>query len=120
MTATYHITAAPPPTNNLFRNVIGKGRVKTQRYMEWLQAAGWDVKLARANFRPDGEYAVDITIPTAWRKARNGHLRDLDGFLKPTLDLLVSMGATPDDRHCARLTARYGLGEAMEVRVADA
>lgn len=34
----------PPSTNGLYRNVNGRGRVKTERYKVWLQAVSHDMK----------------------------------------------------------------------------
>ncbi len=33
----------PPSTNMLYANVRGRGRIKTERYRTWWQAAGWDL-----------------------------------------------------------------------------
>lgn len=120
MSATYRLATPPPGTNNLFRNVAGKGRRKTAPYVTWLNAAGWEVKAQRVSFRPAGEYVVDITIPLAWRRTRNGRLRDIDGFIKPILDLLVSLQATPDDNLCMKVVAEYRPGAVGFVHVADA
>lgn len=33
----------PPSTNALYKNVAGKGRAKTKRYLCWERSAGWDL-----------------------------------------------------------------------------
>lgn len=83
----------PPATNNLYFNVPRKGRVKSQRYREWIEAADAHL-IAQRPGSIEGPYEIAISIP----KVRG----DVDGRMKPILDYLVSRGLTSDDRHCRR------------------
>lgn len=80
----------PPSTNSLFRNVPGKGRVKTQRYLRWEVEAGWELKRQRVNAIP-GPVHFSMIVE------RKGGRRDLDNTIKPVLDLLVSHQILADD-----------------------
>lgn len=80
----------PPSTNNLFVNVRGKGRVRSERYRTWLQAAGWDMKRYH-NIRWDVPVCLTIVI---------GKLRanaDVSNRIKAVEDLLVSHKIIPGD-----------------------
>jgi len=93
MNSVNFTVATPPSVNSLYRNVAGRGRVRTQRYNGWLNAVGWDLeKLGRI----EGPYEVEI------RCAHDGR-RDLDGYPKALLDALVKHNVTCDDRHLMRL-----------------
>lgn len=90
---------APPSVNALFANVAGKGRVKSKRYREWLNAAGWRLQAQKSKWPaiPTGSaYGVAIRLPLNIRT-------DIDNTAKPILDLLTSFGVTPDDRHLVSL-----------------
>ena len=78
----------PPSTNNLFVNVTGRGRVRTQRYRTWMQAALHDVPKVD---RLEGDIVVQYRVPPNNR-------RDLDNYLKALNDLLVTGGLIVDDR----------------------
>jgi crossover junction endodeoxyribonuclease RusA len=81
----------PPSANNLFRNARGKGRVPTERYKNWIQAAGWALKLG-APQPMTGRVAVHIALV-----APDERKRDADNLIKGPLDLLVRHGLIPDD-----------------------
>lgn len=79
----------PPSANNLFRNVR-KGRVVTERYQSWLNAAGWELQSQR--IAPiDGP--VHLAIAINEKKTRC----DLGNCEKATVDLLVKHGVIADD-----------------------
>ncbi|MDG2570618.1 hypothetical protein P7L87_23955 [Vibrio parahaemolyticus] len=79
----------PPSVNNLFRNVPGKGRVKTSDYRSWLQQAGWLIKAQRPG-KVEGEYKLLVLIgPT---KADIGNLE------KALSDLLQAHGVIENER----------------------
>src|SRR5258706_9307466 len=82
----------PPSTNALWSNVAGKGRVKTQSYREWREAAGWDLRCQRPRSVP-GVVAVTILagLPEQRRK------RDADNLIKPLLDLITEHRIIDDD-----------------------
>jgi Holliday junction resolvase RusA-like endonuclease len=70
----------PPTANNLYRNVPGKGRVKTEAYRCWQEGAALSVFLHLPKPIPhcSGEVFVDIDLPPGL---------DLDN-LKALVDLL--------------------------------
>jgi Holliday junction resolvase RusA-like endonuclease len=91
MKTVIRLQHVPPSTNNLFVNVRGKGRVKSERYRTWLQAAGWD--LARFNHNQRWNEPVYLTIAI-------GNLRanaDVSNRVKAIEDLLVVHKIIPGD-----------------------
>lgn len=85
----------PPTTNNLFRNVPGKGRVKSDAYKKWLAEAAWLVRQQRPT--PIlGSYSLAIVADRPDRRAR-----DLDNLTKAVGDLLKHAGVITDD-HLAK------------------
>lgn len=91
----------PPSVNHLFRNVPGKGRVKTQRYLTWCRAAGNEV-LAQRRHHVAGRVMVDITCQ---RPSANS---DVDNRIKACLDLLVDMALIDDDKAVQEVRCRWG------------
>jgi len=81
----------PPSTNALYRNVQGRGRVKTQRYLTWQRAAG-NAIAAQETHPIHGDVEVSIFVPRDNR-------RDIDNYCKATLDLLVMHKLIDDDRY---------------------
>lgn len=97
---TYSIPT-PPPLNNLFFNAPGRGRVKSERYRVWRQAAGWEMRAGVIPPTPIlGPVRVDVVIGD-----RRG---DLDGRLKAPIDLLVYMQVIKDDSQVEEVRASYG------------
>jgi Holliday junction resolvase RusA-like endonuclease len=83
----------PPSTNNLFRNVPGKGRVRTKAYKEWIARAGWEVKIQRV-----------VPVAGRVRMLIEGLTRiDLDN-IKAVPDLVKKLGYIEDDRLVRHLT----------------
>lgn len=79
----------PPSTNNLFITVERR-RVKSPEYRAWITE----------NEAEAGRLATPTAFPVRVRIEVHGKLnvrRDLDNIIKPTLDLLVSVGVLPDD-----------------------
>lgn len=90
MIVEYRLTTAPPSLNNA-TPTVGKRRVKSARYKAWIMAAGLELK--KQNIRMVGSpYGINIDVGRKLSKA------DIDNLIKPISDLLVKMGATPDDR----------------------
>ena len=84
----------PISVNALYRNVRGVGRVKTERYRTWIQAAGWDVKQAKQ--KPiNGWYRISMTLHESENRRR-----DIDNFFKGVSDLLVAHKLIDDDCFC--------------------
>lgn len=81
----------PPSVNMMFRNVPGKGRVKTGGYKSWLTEAGWRLKEQRPATL-SGKYELRIRIPDQLHG-------DIDNRIKAVSDLLVTHGIVKDDRH---------------------
>jgi Holliday junction resolvase RusA-like endonuclease len=99
MTAQWLIIPPPPSVNALFSNVAGKGRVRSAKYKQWATAAGWKLQSQRANWPALAEgqpYAVALRLPMDYRC-------DIDNAAKGPLDLLVSLGIVPDDKHLVTL-----------------
>lgn len=80
--------AMPPSTNALYRNVPGKGRVKTKAYLAWIKSAGWDLHLQRPP-QVAGWYRMTIQVP-------DDCPLDLDN-LKAVSDLLKLHQVIEDD-----------------------
>lgn len=97
---TAAVLSLPPSTNNLYWNVAGKGRVKTDDYRAWLEAAGWELKAQKAG-QIKGHVGVQFHAGLMRRR------RDLDNLLKPTLDALVMWGIIEDDSWVADIHARW-------------
>lgn len=108
----------PPSTNNLFRNLPGRGRVRSDKYKAWQKEAGWEIKdqlaaVARQSRWPDaigGPFALTIWLPPGI---------DLDNC-KAVADLLGpskhGLGITEDDRQMVELHV-YRDREAKQCRV---
>lgn len=85
---TFQITP-PPGVNSLYRNVAGRGRVKTGKYKAWIGCALKEMLAQRV--RPvEPPVAIEIMLPAKMRG-------DLDGRSKGLIDLLVRAEIIPDD-----------------------
>lgn len=93
----------PPSANALFANVPGRGRVKSDRYREWQNAAGYDYNKAGAS-HISGPFKATITVCES--KRRKG--RDLDNFCKSVLDLAVKHRLVDDDSLAQEIVLRWG------------
>ena len=104
--------SVPPALNNLFFNIPGGGRAKTQGYKAWRRAAGFEV-LAQRQPALKGPVEVAITIEDGASKA------DIDGLLKGPIDLLVEMRLIDGDGPTVlrRVTAAYGDCKSMRIEV---
>lgn len=97
----------PPSANELFRNVspghraaakargqMLPGRLKTEAYRTWENAAGWALNSQRPG-RIDGAYEITVEAgPTN---------KDLGNLIKATEDFLVDHGVIRDDRLSRRI-----------------
>lgn len=104
--------SVPPALNNLFHNIPGGGRAKTQNYKAWRRAAGFEV-LAQRQTPLKGRVDIVVTIEDGASKA------DVDGLLKGPIDLLVEMGLIEGDgpSHVRSAKAVYGECESMRIEV---
>lgn len=84
----------PPSVNQLYRNVPGRGRVKTRHYADWVAQALRQLRTQNWDYVP-GRTVVCMKIPRpAGRKSG-----DLDNKCKAALDLLVKAGVMDDDKN---------------------
>ncbi len=92
----------PPSVNVLFRNVPGKGRVRTKRYKDWAAASGWD-----CNGKGSIAGAFTISIILSRKKRRKN--ADLDNHgTKAILDLLVTHKVIEDDCLAEKISIEWG------------
>lgn len=94
------LSEAPPSVNHAFRNLPGRGRVKTGPYKAWLQASSWEIAAQRAG-RMGGSVMVDMSI------GRLSAMSDVDNRIKGILDLLVQNRVIDDDRFVQEVRARW-------------
>jgi len=104
------VLPVPPSVNMLFRNVPGRGRVKTGHYKAWLQEAGLKLKLQRP-MPIAGRYQLTIRIPQKL-------LGDIDNRIKAVSDLLVQHALVEDDRHAWKVTVERAPVVECEVELA--
>ena len=89
MTFTFKVPP-PPSVNSAFRNVAGKGRVKTREYQAWRNNAV-ALLLGTVKTRVAGSFSVTIDLPWNMRG-------DIDNRVKGIVDALVASGKVDDDR----------------------
>jgi crossover junction endodeoxyribonuclease RusA len=87
----------PPSTNTLYRNVAGKGRVKTAKYKQWIDEAGF-VLMFKHLPAITGPYVLQIALFSA-----DNRRRDIDNGIKAISDVLVKHGLVEDDSLCKEL-----------------
>ncbi len=104
--------ATPPALNNLFFNVAGKGRVKSDRYRTWRNAVTWEVTAQKPK-SISGPVALSITIEDGASRA------DLDGLAKAPIDMLVDLGIIDGDgpKVVRSIKLQWGAGPGMTVEV---
>lgn len=103
----------PPSVNSLTANKAGKGRVKSERYRIWRNAAGWELKAQRPG-RVRGLYDLHLIFQ---RKAGR---HDLGNLEKAVSDLLVEMQIVDDDAFAERIVLEWGDVEGCRVVVREA
>lgn len=91
----------PPSLNGAYRNVAGRGRVKTSQYINWLQHAALEVR-RQARGRIEGSYAFHMKATRPDRRPR-----DLGNLEKVVSDLCVTMGLVDDDSLCRRILLEW-------------
>lgn len=100
----------PPSANALFanrkRDPFAKptarklpGRVKTAKYRQWIEDAGWMLAMQRPGSIV-GRYTLDITPGRG--------MADIDNLVKGISDLLVSHRVIEDDSLAERVTLSWG------------
>lgn len=86
----------PPSVNSLFRNVPGKGRVRTKHYKRWSIAAlnfAWLSKPVGGFPLFDGPFNVQISVPLKMRGDVDGRIKAIPDFLKKPAGIIT------DDKH---------------------
>ncbi len=81
-----------PSVNSMFRNVRGRGRVRSKSYLVWLKIAGIEVlaqKVRQQKLTPP--LCLTLRLPDSKGRA------DLSNFIKACEDLLVHANIIPDD-----------------------
>ena len=111
----FNFQHAPPSTNTLYANVPGRGRVKSERYRKWKNAAGWDMK-GKKYKTLDCPVMLDITV-----KKRGKVKEDISNKIKALEDLLVEMAVLKDDSLVQEIRVRWGnvIGARVEVMPCD-
>ena len=102
----------PIPLHACFRNVRGRGRVKTDRYHTWQRNAGNEV-LAQKRETFDGDCVFALTVVRPDKRKR-----DLDNLLKSSIDLMVYCGIVKDDQQFIKVSAQWGDENCVEVYAA--
>ncbi len=87
----------PPSANHLFANVKGKGRVRSDRYRQWANAAGW-MLISQKPDKIEGPFALALVVQRKDRRKR-----DIGNLLKGVEDLLVDHGIIEDDSLAERI-----------------
>jgi Holliday junction resolvase RusA-like endonuclease len=92
----------PPSTNHLFATVRGR-RVKSREYRDWQRATAFAFKA----LEPAEVYPVGVTLTVLGKVYAQ---RDLDNFMKPVLDMLVTCGIVTNDtiKYVTRVTVQRG------------
>ena len=93
----------PPSVNNLFANVLGRGRVPTPEYRAWKKLAAQTIQAQRPR-KVLGKVEVTVTVV-----APTNHRRDADNCNKACLDALVKAGLieADDNRFVRRVIAEW-------------
>ena len=104
----------PPSVNALYANMPGKGRVRTKRYLTWLNAAGWAIKQTKPKPKKiKGNYSLWLYCERPDRRCR-----DLGNTLKAIEDVLVQHGIIADDSLAADIHLYWaGTGYECEVQI---
>ena len=105
-----------PSVNGLYANIPGKGRVKSERYRTWINAAGWSIKEQRQ------EPVLGNYVLYMWCGRPDARKRDLANMVKATEDLLVAHKLVQDDSLCSETHLFWypALGRECIVRVEPA
>lgn len=91
----------PVSVNAMYRNVRGKGRVKTKKYSDWIFAACMKHGSRDAK-RVPGKVSVHIEV-----KRPDKRKRDIDNLAKGILDFLTLQNIIDDDCNVEKLTIEW-------------
>lgn len=98
--ARYTGLPMPPSANKMWAPRKGGGYRLTPAYRAWIKEAGLLVMIAR-------QQPVRGRFLASLRLQRDATGLDLDNTIKPTLDLMQTMGIITNDRLCERLTITW-------------
>lgn len=90
----------PPSANHLFKNVPGKGRVKSHHYDDFLRMAINAIRLQNVQ-KLTGNVVVVIGVE---RMSGNA---DIDNRLKAAMDSIVAAGIIEDDRFVTAIAVSW-------------
>lgn len=108
---TFLTIPVPPSVNALYRNVPGRGRVKTGAYKDWAGNAGWVLK-SQAPVPVPGRVVIVLGIE------RSSAASDIDNRCKAILDLLVTHKVIKDDKYVTALAVAWAPKGTDQARVA--
>ncbi len=91
----------PPSVNALYRNVPGRGRVKTPKYSAWIKSAGWEV-ISQRPAKLSGSYSVKYSLCRP-----DNRRRDAENYIKALSDLLVRLQIVEDDSRAVSTTVAW-------------
>ena len=105
------LSCTPPPSANRLWQRTRNGMTKSREYRAWLISAGWEVKAQQVK-AVGGAVTLTMSVPA------NGR-RDLDNFIKPVCDLLVSLKLIDGDRFktVKRITMEWHNKPAMLIQI---
>lgn len=110
----------PPSVNALYANVVGKGRIKTKRYKQWIMEAGLIANPQLYQWSDPGliPFTGDVKALILVNKARC----DLPNLDKAPFDFLKTMGVYRDDSQVVGFTMLHEpeCGDLMFIEVEPA
>lgn len=102
----------PPSTNNLYINVRGRGRVKSEKYSNWLERMGLYLnRQKRGRFT----HPAKILFEVEDKHPR----RDISNCIKPLEDLLVKSEIILDDnsKSVRSITAKWAAIDGVRITI---
>lgn len=90
----------PPSVNQMFRNVRGKGRVKTEAYDQWRASAATSLRLQRIA-------PVAGRVVVIFGVERGSLAADIDNRIKAMLDAIVAAKIISDDNQVTAFAAAW-------------
>jgi crossover junction endodeoxyribonuclease RusA len=100
----------PPSVNAMYVNVLGKGRVKSAAYRNWMSAARWTIAAQRPPmFVGPVLVSIDVEKPKRCRS-------DVDNRTKAILDCLTGL-VWKDDSQVRRVSIGWAAVEGVVITV---
>jgi len=90
----------PPSVNQMFRNVRGKGRVKTEAYEQWRAAAKTSLRLQQVQ-------PIEGRVVAVFGVERGSLAADIDNRIKAMLDAIVAAKIIRDDNQVTAFAAAW-------------